>query len=167
MVSIMERFQIAQLKIRRSAFINAANLVTYMNKYRYYMDEKDRETLDIFTHISEGLPLPSGRWGNAIALSLEVNNYVAAEYLIENADRLELDADTVVSELGYNNAWSLKDEYLYSQLTYEEIIMPKREEQTDDDYQKYVDSIVRNKLANERLEKRLSITSEDKKVFNK
>ena len=161
----MESIQIAQLKIRRSAFINAANLVTYMNKYRYYMDEKDRKTIDFFTLISEGLPLPSGRWGNAIALALEVNNYVAAEYLIENAHRLELDTNTVVSELGGKNPWSLKDEYLYSQLTYEEEIMPIREGQTKENYQEYVDSITRNKLANERLEEKLSITSEDKKIL--
>ena len=79
------------MKIRKSAFIKAATLVTYMNKYSYYMDEKDRKNLDVFARISEGLPLPSGRWGNAIALALEINNYVAAEYLIDNADRLELE----------------------------------------------------------------------------
>ena len=163
----MENIQITQLKIRRSAFIKAATLVTYMNKYSYYMDEKDRKNLDVFTQISEGLPLPSGRWGNAIALALEVNNYVAAEYFIENADRLELDTNTVVSELGGKNAWSLKDEYLYSQLTYEEEIMPIREGQTKENYQEYVDSITRNKLANERLEEKLSITSEDKKILGR
>lgn len=163
----MGSMQISQLKIRKSAFINATNLVTYMNNYMYNVDEKDIETLDFFAEFSEGVPLPSGRWGNAIALALEINNYVAAEYLIENADRLKLDTDTVVSELGGKSAWSLKDEYLYSQLTYEGTIIPKREGQADDDYQKFVNSIVRNKLANERLEKRLSITSEDKKILNK
>lgn len=163
----MGSMQIAQLKIRRSAFIKAANLVTYMNNYRYNMDEKDRKTLDVFTQISDGLPLPSGRWGNAIALALEVNNYVAAEYLIDNSDRLELDTNTVVSELGGKNAWSLKDEYLFSQLTYEEVIMPISEGQTKDNYQEYVDSIIRNKFANERLEEKLSITSEDKKILGK
>ena len=159
----MENFSITQLKQRQSAFINAANLVTYMKKYSYYMDEENKKYLDFFTMFSEGLPLPSGRWGNAIALALEINNYVVAEYLIENADRLELDTNTVVSEFGGKNAWSLKDEYLYSQLTYEEEIMPIREGQTKENYQEYVDSITRNKLANERLEEKLSITSEDKK----
>ena len=163
----MKIIQITQLKNRRSAFIKAATLVTYMNKYSYYMDEKDRKNLDVFARISEGLPLPSGRWGNAIALALEINNYVAAEYLIDNADRLELDTNTVVSEFGGKNAWSLKDEYLYSQLTYEEEIMPIREGQTKENYQEYVDSITRNKLANERLEEKLSITSEDKKIFGR
>ena len=163
----MRNMKIALLKIRKSAFIIAANLVAYMDKYSYYMDEKDREALELFTQISGRLPLPSGRWGNAIALALEVNNYVAAEYLIENSDRFDLDTNTVVSELDGKNPWSLKDEYLYSQLTYEEELMPIVEGQTEEKYQEYVDSITRNKLANERLEEKLSITSEDKKILGK
>ena len=154
-------------KVKKSAFIIAANLVTYMNKYRYFMDEKDRKTIDTFAEISEGLPLPSGRWRNAIALALEINNYVAAEYLINNSDRLGLNTNTVVSEFGGNNPWSLKDEYLYSQLTYEEEILSRRKDQTDKDYQEYVEYISRNKFANNRLENMLLITSEDKKTLNK
>ena len=161
----MDNIQIAELLIRRSAFITAANLVTCMNEYRYHMDENNRKSLDTLTLFSKGLPLPSGRWGNAIALALEINNYVAAEYLIENADRLWLDTNTVVSKLGGKNPWSLKDQYLYSQLTYDEVIMPKGKEQTDYEFQEYVDSIIRNKLANERLEAKFSITSEDKKLL--
>ena len=107
--------------------------------------------------------MPSGRWGNPIALALEVNNYVAAEYLIENSDRFELDTDNVVSELGGKNPWSLKDEFLYSQLTYDEEILPILDGQTKENYQKYVDSIIRNKLANERLKEKLLIPSEDKR----
>ena len=163
----MNNIKIAQLKIRKSAYINAANLVTYMNNYSYNMDDENRSTLDVLAQISDGLPLPSGRWGNSIALALEINNYVAAEYLIDNSDRLELDTSTVVSELGGKNAWSLKDEYLFSQLTYEEVIMPIIEGQTKDDYQKYVDSIIRNKLANKRLEEKLSIKNEDKKILGR
>lgn len=163
----MENIKISQMEIRKSAFIKAATLVTCMNKYSYYIDEKDRKELDVFAQISEGLPLPSGRWGNAIALALEINNYNAAEYLIDNSDRLGLDTDTVVSELGYKNPWGLKDEYLFSQLTYEDEIMPIREGQTKENYQEYVDYFNRNKLANERLEKKFSITSEDKRILGK
>ena len=162
----MKSMQIAQLKIRRNAFLNATNLVTYMNKYSYDMSEKYRNALDLFTEFSEGLPLPSGRWGNAIALALEINNYVAAEYLIENADRLKLKTDLVVSELGFENPWSLKDEYLFSLLTYDEEIASKTEQDSDEEYKKYVETILRNKNAKERLEKRLSITSKDKKVLS-
>lgn len=162
----MKSMQIAQLKIRRRAFLNATNLVTYMNKYSYDMDEKYRKALDLFIEFSEGLPLPSGRWGNAIALALEINNYVAAEYLIENADRLKLKTDFVVSELGFLNPWSLKEEYLFSLLTYDEEILSKMDQDSDEEYKKYVETIVRNKNAKERLEKRLSIASKDKKVLS-
>lgn len=162
----MKSMQIAQLKIRRNAFLNATNLVTYMNKYSYDMDEKHRKALDLFTEFSEGLPLPSGRWGNAIALALEINNYVAAEYLIENADRLKLKTDFVVSELGFENPWSLKEEYLFSLLTYDEEIASKMDQDSDEEYKKYVENILRNKNAKERLEKILSIASKDKKVLS-
>lgn len=163
----MRNMRIGQLKIRKTSFLRASSLITYMNKYSYYMEEKDREILDIFTEISDGLPLPSGRWGNAIALALEINNYIAAEYLIENADRLKLEKDFVVSELGGKNSWSLRDEYLFSQLIYEEEIMSKIEQDNEDGYKMYLEFALRNKAANERLEKRLSMTIEDKKVLNK
>ncbi len=163
----MGKIQIVQLKMGRSAFIKAASLVEYMRKYSYYMDEKNRESLDYYAELSEGLPLPSGRWGNAIALALEINNYVVAEYLIENSDRLKLYTNTVVSELGGKNPWSLKDEYLYSQLTYDEEIMPIIDGISKETYQGYVDYMTRNKLANKRLEEKISITSEDKKILGK
>ncbi len=162
----MGNFQIIQLKNQKYAFIDAAHIVNYMNKYSRYMGELDRTILDFFIKCSSGLPLPSGRWGNAIALALEINDYIVAEYLINNSERLMLDTDTVVSELGGKNAWSLKDEYLFSQLTYEEEILPIREGETEEDYKKYVDYMNRIKLANERLEAKLSITSEDKKLLN-
>ena len=69
--------------------------------------------------------------------------------------------------MGSKDFWSLEEEYLYSQLTYEEEIMPIRNGEKEEDYRKYVDSIIRNKLANERLEEKLSITNEDKKILNK
>ena len=163
----MGNLQIAQLKINRSAFINAAYLVTYMDKYSYYFTDEDKMAFDTYVYFSGGLPLPSGRWGNAIALALEVNNYVAAEYLIDNADRFELDTNTVASEIGDNCSLSLKDEYLYSQLTYKEEKIPIREGQSEEDYQIYVENFIKNKNANERLEKKLSITNEDKKIINK
>lgn len=157
----MDNFKIAQLKAGKYAFMKASALVTCMTKYSDYLDEKDRNNLDFFAQISEGLPLPSGRWGNAIALALEINNYVAAEYLIENSDRLGLDINTIVSEFGGKNPWSLKDEYLYSQLTNEVEIMPISDGQTKENYQEYVDSIIRNQLSNKRLGETLSITSEE------
>ena len=160
----MEIMQIEQLKIRKLAFVKAANLVTYMNKYSYSMSENDREALDLFIKISEGLALPSGRYGNAIALALEINDYVVAEYLIENANRLRLDTNFVASELGFKNPWTLKEEYLFSQLTYDEDAMLKRCQKKTKMYNRFV---LRNIWANKRLEKELSVTIEDKKVLNK
>ena len=155
----MENMRIAQLKLRKHAFTMAAELVNVMDEYGYKMNDISGLRLESLAGISGGMPLPSGRWGNAIALALEINNYVAAEFLIENAEELNLDTNSVASELGGKNVWSLKEEYLYSQLTYEGIddgLMLCKE-----DYQE----MEKQKLANERLEKKLSITEEDKKVL--
>lgn len=161
----MNNYEITQLKIKRKSFIYASILVDAMNKYRFYMRDEDKNTIDVYATYSYGLPLPSGRWGNAIALALEVNNYYAAEYLIDNAERLELDTTTVVSELGFKNPWSLKEEFLYSTLTYENNIRPKTDYETKESYDNYVRSLLRNNISYLGIEKRLNITEEDKKVL--
>ena len=133
------------LKIRKTAFMNATNLINYMNKYSYYMKEEDLRAIETFAEFSDGLPLPSGRWGNAI----------------EHAKELKLQTDYVVSEYGYKNPWTLKDEYLFSQLTNDDTVRDKLECQSFEEYNLYLQSVFRNKAANQRLEEKLCITQED------
>ena len=149
------------LKIRKTAFMNATNLINYMNKYLYYMKEEDLRAIETFAEFSDGLPLPSGRWGNAIALALEANNYLVAEYLIEHAEELKLQTNYIVSEYGYKNPWTLKDEYLFSQLTNDDTVRDKLDCQSFEEYNIYLQSVFRNKAANQRLEEKLCITQED------
>ncbi len=162
----MDIITLAQMKIRKDAFIKSSLLVSNMNKYGIYRDPKYTGIIDFLLFIEEGLPLPTGRWGNAIALALEINNYIAAEYLIENAKRLKLNTDYVVSELGGRNKWTLKDEYLYSQLTYDDDINDM-EIGIDFESNALAKYIRDNKEANERLEKLLGITDEDKEIIHK
>lgn len=82
--------------------------------------------------------------------------------MIENADRLNLDTDFVVSEPGGKNVWSLKEEYLYSQLTYEGIDDDNLDLCDDEYYQ-----LERQELANERLKRIFSITEEDKEILKR
>jgi hypothetical protein len=147
----MENMKITQLKIRKDAYLNAANLVRFMEDYGMEKEEEARKLLDLFASISDGLPLPSGRWGNAIALALEINNYVAAEYLINNAEELGLETNTVVSELGFKNPWGLREEYLFSQLTY---VKPGPVIYAGDE--RFTKYLVRNHEANVRLSEQLN-----------
>ncbi len=165
--------ELNQLKIKKSAYISAFHLLQSMESYSTNLTKETEKRLNSFAYLSsgKGIPLPSGRWGNAIALALEINDYVSAKYLIENAEELRLETNTVVSELGGINPWGMKDEYLYSLLTFEQLT-----DEMIEDYRKTlpserVDRLVANlskqtKAASE-VEKLLAITAEDKKVFSK
>ena len=156
-----------EIIIRNTAFNDSVNLVNFMNNYVNNMNDEDRRILDLGAKFSRNLLLPSGRFGNAIALALEINNYVAAEYLIESADRLELDTNIVASEPEGKNNWSLKDEYLYSKHSYYAKPRPKYEFERHKEYNKYINIFVRNYQAKERLEEKITIISENKNKLNK
>ena len=111
--------QLIQLKLSKKSYMDACRLVSVMEKYSYSLLESDEEQLRLYASISQGMPLPSGRWGNAIALALETNNYISANYLVEHSKELNLETDKVVSEFGGKNSWGLKDEFLFSLLTHE------------------------------------------------
>ena len=156
-----------ELLIKSNACLNSAFLTFYMSQYSHSMDECDRKGIDLYAKGDQTVALPIARWGNAIALALEINDYVVAEYLIENAERLELRTDFVASEFGYKNCMSLKEEYLYSQNTYKEEPMSKDDYANKKEYQEYIDEFMRNKEANKRLEEKLNVTSKDKEKIKK
>lgn len=163
---------VSQLEIKKSAYISACHLVQTMEDYSANLTEDAEKRLHSLACLSsgKGIPLPSGRWGNAIALAFEINDYVSAKYLIENAEELRLETNRVVSEQGGINPWGMKDEYLYSLLTFEQLT-----DEMIEDYRKIlsgkrVDGLVANfskqaKAASE-VEKMLAITDEDKKILS-
>ncbi len=163
--------QIIQLKLSKRAYMKAVNLVKYMEKYSASLSYEDKEMLDTLASLSDGMPLPSGRWGNAIALALEINDYVSAKYLIENAEKLNLETNRVVSEFGGKNPWGLKDEFLFSLLTFEplddDLINEMKKNCSDEQIQKAIEYDNRQLEAIGSLEKQLSITSEEKKMIRK
>ncbi len=156
----MENIRIVPLIIRNNV-INSCQLIRYMEYCKYFTNEI--ETLIKLTPKSKTLLLPSGRYGNIIALALEANNYIVAKYLIENSNRLGLNTNIVASEKDKKTEWSLKDEYLYSQDTYKEEITLIREGQLATCYPEYIDIIIRNILANESLKEKFSIKDVNQK----
>ena len=155
-----------QLKLRKNAFLDSCHLVKAMEDYSRNPSEQSEKVLSLYAQISKGIPLPSGRWGNAIALALEINDYISAEYLIDHAKELELETNTVVSELGGKNAWPMKDEYLFSQLTYESsekgILL---DFYSKEEVEQILQKNERQKEAMKRLESKLSVTEEDRKLI--
>lgn len=109
-----------QLKIKKRAFLDAVSLTSAMAKYEVSQSDENLKQIESLVTFTNGMPLPSGRWGNATALALDTNHYVCAKYLIDNAKVLNLATDRVSSDLGWSNAWSLEDEYLFSLITYDE-----------------------------------------------
>lgn len=163
--------QLCQLKLGKKAYMNACHLVSSMEKYSYSLLKNDENQLSAYAYISQGVPLPSGRWGNAIALALETNDYISANYLIEHAEELNLRTDSVVSEFGGKNPWGLKDEFLFSLLTHESLGDDLANEMKDilsaAELEKIIEYNNRQSVAIESLEKKLAITSEEKQLIKR
>lgn len=88
------------MEARKHAYVNFNLLCDKLDYYGFEQSEKNEA--DLFSVVSatchEGFPLPSGRWGNALAVAMEMHMYVGALYLIQNAEQLEIDLDIVSSQ---------------------------------------------------------------------
>ena len=115
----MTEFKIA-MEQSRTAFNNFSMLCTALKDYSYdKSDEQAQKLKNIIKLIRVGMPLPSGRYGNALAVALEMQLYQGALLIIENAEELEIDLNHISSELGGKNAWGVKDTFLLSQVGFD------------------------------------------------
>lgn len=64
------------------------------------------------------MPLPSGRYGNSLAVALEMQEYKGALYMIQNADELGINLESVSSVYG-ENVWSAQQTFEFSQVGFE------------------------------------------------
>jgi len=149
--------QIVQLRMQRDAFRRAAILTYSIIEYSHNPSEINASALLCLSNITKSIPLPSGRWGNVLALALELNEYIAAKLLFEERKQLELNTDLMVTDANGHNAWNLYDEYLFSQLTYnkKDISIDGHIHFIKDDYYE------KNAKANEELAHLLHITDKD------
>jgi hypothetical protein len=161
---------IEQLKANKGAFMKTVYLTFAMEKYEKTLNEADKLEVEMYARISNGMPLPSGRWGNSIALALETNHYICAEYLINNSQKSNLETLTVVSDLGGKESLSLRDEYLFSLLTFDLEEVTERikdlSNRFPEDRDKYMAYLKETKKAIQSIEKKLNITQEDKILIN-
>ena len=157
---------IEQMKKENNDFIGAAGIAWSMFMSHYYGVEEDKAVLDSLVLVSgDNLALPRfGRKGNAIALALELNHYVTAKYLLDNARKFNLRTDVVSYGLE-GDMRSLKEEYLYSQILHDKSHRPRLEGETKEQYLTYFDFWARNNAANKDLAYVLSLTDEEREKF--
>lgn len=155
---------IVQLRLKQRAFNMASALTQAMKAYEITNSEDNLKQVTVLAQFANGMPLPSGRWGNAIALALETGNYLSAEQLIEQSNNLNLETSRVVSELGGNNPWPLEDEFLFSLLIFDEQEQKKHlfelNKENMPDSQSEKDRISKTLSAIERIKQKLNVKEE-------
>lgn len=111
---------VIKLNLSRTAYNHFAVLYKVLNDFSYNKNVETGEQLSVLTKASKsGMPLPSGRWGNALAVALEMRFYQGALFMIENAEELEIDLDSVSSEYGGKDVWDVKQTFELSQLGFD------------------------------------------------
>lgn len=106
----------------RIAYMEFAKLHNVLKKFSF--DENNEEVirkLKITLKTFKGaMPLPSGRWGNSLAVALEMQYYQGALFMIQHADELGIDLESVSSEYDGSQVWNAKQTFEQSQLGFEE-----------------------------------------------
>ena len=86
------------MKDKRTSYQHFSELCMLLRDYASSSD--NNSVVNLVNFIREDdieMPLPSGRRGNALAVSLEMNMYVGALFMIENSDFLGLDLNCYVA----------------------------------------------------------------------
>jgi hypothetical protein len=81
----------------RNAYLQFATLVFYLRRYGRVSSQAHTRDLLQFVNTTGNvwMPLPSGYYGNAIAVAFEMQLYAGAYFLLEHQDQLDLDTEVV------------------------------------------------------------------------
>lgn len=128
----------------RTAYSHFSVLCGILNDFSLNKDDKTIEQLKAtMKFMNVGMPLPSGRWGNALAVALEMQLYQGALFMIKNAEDLEIDLDSVSSEYGGKDVWNALQTFELSQIGFE-----KTKITTDDKFYKNYPGLIQSKNNN-------------------
>ena len=142
--SLSNEMLILRFKQSRNAYVDFANLYAAIEKFENNPTDKNTDLLKLYIMVcSNGMPLPSGRWGNQLAVALEMQKYIAALYMIENAEQLGIDLEYVSSIFGGKDVWDVSMVYELSKQSFEFVKIDLK----DDDYRDYL-HIVKHKNTN-------------------
>ena len=115
-----------ELKLRRDAFIFASSFCEIMDKYDNKELTDDEFLFNIRAFVPLPIPLPSKRFGNILALALELQKYDIAELIFDNAEDLGLDLDSIILPMDEASEWSLGEVVAYSELGFDKTNTDKK-----------------------------------------
>ena len=115
-----------ELKLRRDAFIFASSFCEIMDKYDNKELTDDEFLFNIRAFVPLPMPLPSKRFGNILALALELQKYDIAELIFDNAEDLGLDLDSIIIPMDEASEWSLGEVVAYSELGFDKTNTDKK-----------------------------------------
>lgn len=92
----MERISIEK---RKELFEDLAHFIFTMEKFEKDQNEENKLKLDLLLLTKDTILLPSGKWGNALALALEMHKFKSANYILENIDKFNISLNYVAFEL--------------------------------------------------------------------
>lgn len=128
----------------RTAYSLFSTLCNALNDFSFNKNDKTTEELKaIIKSINVGMPLPSGRYGNSLAVALEMQFYQGALFMIKNANDLEINLESVSSEYDGRNVWDARQTFELSQLGFETTKIAD-----DDDFYKNYPWLIQFKNAN-------------------
>ena len=89
-------------QVNKEAYNNFAMIVNALKSYSFDKTEKGEEILTASIAFIRDckMPLPSGRWGNSLAVALEMQQYTGALFILHNAEQLDIDVNAISSEFG-------------------------------------------------------------------
>ena len=97
----MERISIEK---RKELFEDLAHVVTALENYEKEQTEKNKLKLDLYLLTKDTMLLPSGKWGNLLALALEMHKFKSANYILENREKFQISLDYIAFELDKKGA---------------------------------------------------------------
>ena len=97
----MERISIEK---RKELFEDLAHVVTALENYEKEQTEKNKLKLDLYLLTKDTILLPSGKWGNILALALEMHKFKSANYILENREKFYISLDYIAFELDKKGA---------------------------------------------------------------
>ncbi len=107
------------LRNNRESFRDFVVLYEALEKYATKDDKQAQLDLMNIIHIlSDRFPLPSGRYGNALAVALEMQMYKGALFMIENKDALNINLDVVAYNTSKKEVLDVNDIFELSQIDF-------------------------------------------------
>ncbi len=110
---------VEEFKTKRDAYIASAAAIGYIEQYEEGNLSDEEFFLKIGMFAIGIYALPSGRYGNLLALALETNNFISADFICENYDVLNLDKVDIITNIDNNKKWTLAEEIAFADIIWD------------------------------------------------